>query len=66
MNLFEEQMLVDVCSYLRSGKTITASEISTHGEYPVFGGNGCRGLRHTTIFQVTVPLLADKELFAAM
>lgn len=43
MNLFEEQRLVDVCSYLRSGKTITASEISTHGEYPVFGGNGCRG-----------------------
>ena len=43
MNLFEEQRLVDVCSYLRSGKTITASEISTHGEYPVFGENGCRG-----------------------
>ena len=43
MNLFEEQRLVDVCSYLRSGKTITASEISTHGEYPVFGGTGCRG-----------------------
>ena len=63
MNLFEEQRLVDVCSYLRSGKTITASEISTHGEYPVFGGNA---IRHTTTFQVNVPLLADKELFAAM
>lgn len=52
MNLFEEQRLVDVCSYLRSGKTITASEISTHGEYPVFGGNGCRG--YTTHYNLRV------------
>lgn len=43
MNFFEEQRLGDVCSYLRSGKNITASEISTCGAYPVFGGNGCRG-----------------------
>ena len=43
MNLFEKQRLGDVCSYLKSGKNIAASEISPSGEYPVFGGNGCRG-----------------------
>ena len=35
--------LSDVCSRLSSGKNIRASEISSEGEYPVFGGNGQRG-----------------------
>lgn len=43
MNFFAEYRLCDVCSHLRSGKSIAASEISVQGKYPVYGGNGCRG-----------------------
>lgn len=32
--------LGQVCSRLSSGKGIAAKEISEHGVYPVFGGNG--------------------------
>lgn len=35
--------LGNICSRLSSGKGINASEISSRGLYPVFGGNGIRG-----------------------
>ena len=35
--------LSEVCSRLRSGKSISSSLVSSSGKYPVIGGNGVRG-----------------------
>ena len=42
--------LGDVCSRLRSGKGIPASEVSTCGKFAVVGGNGVRGYTDTSNF----------------
>ena len=33
----------DICSYFKSGESITSKDISEKGKYPVYGGNGLRG-----------------------
>ena len=43
MTEWKTYKLGDVCSRLRSGKGISASEVSTCGKYAVIGGNGVRG-----------------------
>ena len=43
MTSWKTYKLGDVCSRLRSGKGIPASEVSTCGKYAVIGGNGVRG-----------------------
>ena len=43
MTEWKTYKLGDVCSRLRSGKGIPASEVSTCGKYAVIGGNGVRG-----------------------
>ena len=40
---WEDFLINDVCSELKSGKNIKADSISESGEYPVYGGNGLRG-----------------------
>ena len=43
MEEWKEYKLGDVCSRLRSGKSIKADFIFNTGKYPVIGGNGVRG-----------------------
>ena len=43
--------LAQVCQRLSSGKSITASEISESGKYPVYGANGVRGYTSTINFK---------------
>lgn len=42
--------LGDICSRFNSGRSISSSQISTVGKYPVFGGNGVRGYTDTYNF----------------
>ncbi len=43
MEEWKEYRLGDVCSRLRSGKSIKSDSVYTTGKYPVIGGNGVRG-----------------------
>ncbi|MBR5551962.1 MAG: restriction endonuclease subunit S [Muribaculaceae bacterium] len=43
MTKWKTYKLGDVCSRLRSGKGISASEVSSCGKFAVIGGNGVRG-----------------------
>ena len=43
MKEWKKYKIGDVFAYLKSGKGIHANEISSKGEYPVYGGNGVRG-----------------------
>ena len=47
MKEWKKYKIGDVFAYLKSGKGIHANEISSKGEYPVYGGNGVRG--YTTL-----------------
>ncbi|WP_174819883.1 restriction endonuclease subunit S [Paenibacillus koleovorans] len=42
-NAWEQRRLGELCNEFRSGEFIKASDISTLGDYPVYGGNGIRG-----------------------
>lgn len=44
---WEVKRLGDICTHFKSGTTITAKEITEHGLYPVYGGNGLRGYSKT-------------------
>ena len=50
MTSWETYRLGDVCSRLRSGKGIPASEVSTCGKFAVVGGNGVRGYTDASNF----------------
>ncbi len=50
MEEWKEYKLGDVCTRLRSGKSIKADFISNTGKYPVIGGNGIRGYADTSNF----------------
>lgn len=50
MGEWKTYRLGDLCSRIKSGKGIPASEVSTTGEYPVIGGNGIRGYTNTSNF----------------
>ena len=50
MSEWKTYRLGDLCSRIKSGKGIPASEVSTTGEYPVIGGNGIRGYTNTSNF----------------
>ena len=43
MTEWKSYKLADVCSRLRSGKSISATSVSPNGKYAVVGGNGVRG-----------------------
>lgn len=50
MSEWKTYRLGELCSRIKSGKGIPASEVSTTGEYPVIGGNGIRGYTNTSNF----------------
>ena len=50
MTSWKTYKLGDVCSRLRSGRGIPASEVSTCGKFAVVGGNGVRGYTDTSNF----------------
>ena len=50
MTEWKTYKLGDVCSRLRSGRGIPASEVSTCGKFAVVGGNGVRGYTDTSNF----------------
>ncbi len=50
MTSWKTYRLGDVCSRLRSGKGIPASEVSACGKFAVVGGNGVRGYTDTSNF----------------
>lgn len=50
MTNWKTYKLGDVCSRLRSGKGIPASEVSACGKFAVVGGNGVRGYTDTSNF----------------
>lgn len=50
MSEWKTYRLGDLCSRIKSGKGIPASEVSTTGKYPVIGGNGIRGYTNTSNF----------------
>ncbi len=43
MEEWKTYKLGEVCSRLKSGKSISSSLVTPYGEYPVIGGNGVRG-----------------------
>lgn len=45
MTEWKSYKLADVCSRLRSGKTISATSVSPNGKYAVIGGNGVRDIQ---------------------
>mgnify|MGYP003306609602 CR=1 FL=1 len=51
MGEWKSYKLGDVCSRLKSGKGINASEITSSGKYPVIGGNGVRGYSSISNFK---------------
>ena len=55
--------LSEVCSRLSSGKNIKASEISSEGEYPVFGGNGQRGFTNRFNFDGECAIIGRQGAF---
>ena len=55
--------LSDACSRLSSGKNIKASEISSEGEYPVFGGNGQRGFTNHFNFDGECAIIGRQGAF---
>lgn len=55
--------LGQVCSRLSSGKGIVAKEISEHGVYPVFGGNGLRGYSDRKNFEGQCAIIGRQGAF---
>lgn len=51
MTEWKSYKLADVCSRLRSGKTISATSVSPNGKYAVIGGNGVRGYTEKSNFK---------------
>ena len=51
MEQWKEYKLGEVCSRLRSGKSIKTGSISNTGKYPVIGGNGVRGYADESNFE---------------
>lgn len=55
--------LGQVCSRLSSGKGIATKEISEHGVYPVFGGNGLRGYSDRKNFEGQCAIIGRQGAF---
>ena len=51
MEEWKEYRLGEVCSRLRSGKSIKADSVFSIGKYPVIGGNGVRGYADESNFE---------------
>lgn len=63
MKEWKEYKIGDVFTYLKSGKGIRANEISSKGEYPVFGGNGLRGYTTRNNFEGDCAIIGRQGAF---
>ena len=63
MKEWKEYKIGDVFAYLKSGKGIHANEISSKGEYPVFGGNGLRGYTTRKNFEGDCAIIGRQGAF---
>ena len=63
MECFREYELGAVCSRLSSGKGISAKNITTEGEFPVYGGNGLRGYTDTCNFEGDCAIIGRQGAF---
>lgn len=63
MKEWKEYKIGDVFAYLKSGKGIHANEISSKGEYPVFGGNGLRGYTTRNNFEGDCAIIGRQGAF---
>ena len=63
MREWKEYKIGDVFAYLKSGKGIHANEISSKGEYPVFGGNGLRGYTNRNNFEGACAIIGRQGAF---
>lgn len=61
--MFQQFELGEVCSRLRSGKNISAKQVSDEGLYPVFGGNGLRGYTDTSNFSGECAIIGRQGAF---
>lgn len=59
----EKYKIGDVFAYLKSGKGIHANEISSKGEYPVYGGNGVRGYTTRNNFEGNCAIIGRQGAF---
>ena len=63
MKEWKEYKMGDVFAYLKSGKGIHANEISSKGEYPVYGGNGVRGYTTRNNFEGDCAIIGRQGAF---
>ena len=63
LKIYYQFELGQVCSRLSSGKGIAAKEISEHGIYPVFGGNGLRGYSDKKNFEGQCAIIGRQGAF---
>lgn len=63
MKEWKEYKIGDVFAYLKSGKGIHANEISSKGEYPIFGGNGLRGYTTRNNFEGDCAIIGRQGAF---
>ncbi len=63
MEEWKEYKLGDLFSHFRSGKGINADEISSTGEYPVYGGNGLRGFTYHKNFEGDCAIIGRQGAF---
>ena len=63
MEEWKEYKLGEVCSRLRSGKSIKADFISNSGKYPVIGGNGVRGYTDESNFEGQAAVIGRQGVY---
>ena len=63
MKEWKKYKIGDVFAYLKSGKGIHANEISSKGEYPVYGGNGVRGYTTRNNFEGNCAIIGRQGAF---
>ena len=61
--MYTQYTLGDVCSRLSSGKSISASEVTDKGLFPVYGGNGLRGYADKSNFTGECAIIGRQGAF---
>ena len=61
--MYTQYTLGDVCSRLSSGKSISASEVTDKGLFPVYGGNGLRGYTDKSNFTGECAIIGRQGAF---
>lgn len=61
--MYTQYTLGDVCSRLSSGKSISSSEVTDKGLFPVYGGNGLRGYTDKSNFTGECAIIGRQGAF---